>query len=153
MKLRSLLAGASLLATVGCASIMHGPNQGISVNSTPAGAAVSVDGKPMGTTPTVVRLARKSTHTVRLDLQGYQPYEMALTKGTSGWVWGNIVFGGLIGLGIDAATGSIYKLTPDVVTADMRTRTATVDGKELIEVAVVMTPDASWQKIGQLLPE
>jgi hypothetical protein len=153
IKVRSLAIAAFILSTGACASIMHGNKQGISVNSTPTGASVVVDGQPMGTTPAVLQLARKSTHVIQLNLDGYQPYEIALTRGTSGWVWGNIVFGGLIGLGVDAATGSLYKLSPETITADMQTRTAVIDGKQTIQIAVVMTPDPSWQKIGQLQSE
>jgi hypothetical protein len=31
----------------------------------------------------------------------------------SGWVWGNIAFGGLIGLGVDFISGGAYQLYPD----------------------------------------
>jgi hypothetical protein len=45
---------------------------------------------------------------------------MQLHRGTSGWVWGNIVFGGLIGLVVDASTGAMYKLTPEQVHAQFQ---------------------------------
>lgn len=48
----------------------------------------------MGTTPVIAKLERKQSHLVRLELDGYQPYETTLTKSVSGWVWGNLVFGG-----------------------------------------------------------
>ncbi len=44
---------------------------------------------------------------------------MALNRKVSVWVWGNIVFGGLIGLPIDALTGGLYKIEPDVVSAEL----------------------------------
>lgn len=153
MKLHTLVAAVSLLSTAACATLMNGTEQGISVNSTPTGASISADGQPMGTTPAVVRLARRNTHVVRLDLAGYQPFEMELAKKTSGWVWGNVVFGGIVGVIVDGSTGAMYKLSPEVIEAGMQTRTAVVDGKRTIEVAIVMTPDPSWEKIGQLRPE
>lgn len=150
MRVRTLAVAAFLLATGACATVMQGTKQGISINSNPTGASIMVDGEPMGTTPAVLQLARKKEHVVRLDLEGYQPFEMALTKTTSGWVWGNLVFGGLVGLGVDAATGGLYKLTPETIAANMTTQTAVVDGRQTIQVAVVMFPDPSWEKIGQL---
>jgi hypothetical protein len=31
-------------------------------------------------------------------MPGYQPIDLALTGSVSGWVWGNVAFGGLTGL-------------------------------------------------------
>ena len=153
MKLRAIILAGSIVSTGACATIMQGSNQGIAVNSTPAGASVSVDGKPMGTTPTVLRLERRSAHTVRLEMQGYAPYEMQLEKKLSGWVWGNIAFGGVVGVIVDGTTGAMYRLTPNAVDASMETRTAMVDGRPTIQVAIVMSPDPSWEQIGQLTRE
>lgn len=153
MKLRNLALVLSVAATGACATMMQGTTQAISINSTPASATVTVDGTPMGHTPTVLRLERKNEHLVRLELDGYQPFEMKLSKSISGWVWGNILFGGVIGVAVDGSTGAFYKLSPEAVVANMETRTASIDGKTTIQVAVVMTPDPSWEKIGQLSPE
>ncbi len=150
MKLRTALACTLLLSTAACATIVQGSKQDISVSSTPAGAAVSVDGQAMGTTPAVLNLSRRNAHTLRLDLPGYAPYEMQLERKLSGWVWGNIVFGGIIGVVVDASTGAMYRLSPEAVDASLQTRTAVLDGRRTIQVAIVMTPDPSWEKIGQL---
>lgn len=153
MKLRYFAAASLLLAAPGCATLTHGNMQSVTVGSTPAGASVSVDGQQMGTTPATVRLTRKDAHVLRLDLQGYEPFEMQLERKTSGWIWGNIVFGGLIGVVVDASTGAMYRLTPGAVDATMATRAAVVDGRRTIEVAIVLSPDPSWEKIGQLTRE
>lgn len=39
------------------------------------------------------------------------------------------------------------------VDASMETRTAMVDGRPTIQVAIVMSPDPSWEQIGQLTRE
>ncbi len=77
---------------------------------------------------------------------------MTLTKKTNGWVWGNIVFGGLIGLAIDASTGGMYKLTPEQVSAELRKegRAAVKTENGQVMVAVTLDPDPSWQKVGEL---
>jgi hypothetical protein len=153
MKPRSLATVACLLATGACATLTHGNKQDVSIGSSPTGASISVDGKPMGTTPAVVQLTRKDSHLVRLDLDGYAPFEMPLERKTSGWIWGNIVFGGLIGIAVDASTGAMYRLSPASVDATMATRAAVVDGRRTIQIAIVMSPDPSWEKIGQLTRE
>ncbi|MBI3292358.1 MAG: PEGA domain-containing protein [Elusimicrobia bacterium] len=142
------LAGTML---AGCATIINQTTQAIGISSSPIGASVTVDGVPHGKTPVVAKLSRKNHHFVRIELAGYQPYEAALTRHVSGWVWGNIVFGGLIGLAIDALTGGLYKLTPDQIVAQLQKG----DQASLLQegglyIAVVLSPDLEWQKIGQL---
>lgn len=153
MKLRTVVIAASLLSAAACGTIVHGSNQSIGVNSTPAGANITVDGQSMGTTPATLTLARKNAHTLRLDLAGYAPYEMQLERKMSGWVWGNILFGGVVGVIVDASTGAMYRLSPDAVEAGLQTRTAVIDGQRTIQVAIVLSPDPSWEKIGQLSRE
>ncbi|HEX2778124.1 MAG TPA: hypothetical protein VHM30_01420, partial [Gemmatimonadaceae bacterium] len=96
-------------------------------------------------------LKRKDEHLVRLELAGYHPYDVPLKRGVNGWVWGNIVFGGLPGLAVDAITGALYKLKPGDVNGTLTRQTASRGG-DAIQVVVVMQPDASWEKIGQLTP-
>lgn len=54
------------------------------------------------------------SYTVRLELQGYRTDEIVLKSQISGWYFGNILFGGLIGLLIvDPATGAMWNIAPD----------------------------------------
>lgn len=105
---------SAVLAT-GCCSIIHGTSQEVPVNSVPSGAQVFHNGVPAGTTPALLDLKRKRHHVIRLEKAGYVPAEKTLSKSTSGWVAGNIVFGGLIGLAVDAVNGSFYNISPDAV--------------------------------------
>jgi len=134
-----------------CATIIHGSKQSINISSTPAMANIWIDGMQYGQTPAVVKLARQDTHIVQIELEGYHTYQMHLTKEVSGWVFGNIAFGGIFGLAIDAITGSIYRLTPEQIHANMcqHNMSATTKGNDSY-VAVVLEVDPSWQKIGQL---
>ncbi|MGH7585120.1 MAG: PEGA domain-containing protein [Gemmatimonadales bacterium] len=146
---------ASLMLTgilvAGCATIINGTSQEVSVASTPVGARVTLDGQAFGVTPVVTKLKRKTTHTLRLELEGFQPHELTFSQGVSGWVAGNILFGGLIGLVVDAVTGSMYKLKPDQVQAVLAAPVTTVsaDGNALV-VAVVLDADPAWEPIGKL---
>lgn len=147
-----LLAAALLLA--GCASIMHGTTQQVAVSSSPTGAQVSVNGMQHGVTPVIADLKRKDNHVIRVTLDGFQPFEMALTRSTSGWVWGNLVFGGIPGLAVDAITGGLYKLAPEQVTAQLqREDLQLVETGEVLLVTVVMRPVEGMERIGQLVRE
>lgn len=157
MKLRfqTAVLGLGVLALVsstGCATIMQGSKQQVSVTSTPSGASVTVDGVENGTTPVVLSLKRKDNHVVRIAAPGYQPYEVALSRSVSGWVAGNIVFGGIIGLVVDASTGGMYKLSPEQIEANLgggASASAETRGDALY-VAVVLQADPSWERIGTL---
>jgi hypothetical protein len=134
-----------------CASIIHGTHQDVGISSDPTGASVTVDGHLEGKTPYVASLRRKDNHVVRIELPGYKPFETTVTRSVSGWVWGNIVFGGLIGLGVDAISGGLYKLTPEQVSGSLAsTMTSRVLRDDGVYVAVVLEPESGWQRIGQL---
>jgi hypothetical protein len=99
-------------------------------------------------------MSRKDHHIVRMELDGYQPFEATITRGVSGWVWGNILFGGLIGLAVDAISGGLYKLSPEQVAASMAKQGANLGaGQDAGYVIVVMRSDSTWKKIGQLTQE
>ncbi|MGQ0537794.1 MAG: PEGA domain-containing protein, partial [Gemmatimonadaceae bacterium] len=142
-------AAGALVVMSACATIVHGSKQAVTITSTPPSAAVTVDGVASGTTPVTLRLARKTAHVVRLQLAGYAPHEATLERGTSGWVWGNLVFGGLIGVIIDASNGAMYKLSPAELSATLTRVTSSTDASTF-HVAVVMRAEPDWQKIGQL---
>lgn len=150
-KLMAAVAGLTLVAAAGCATIIQGSRQQVGVNSVPTGAAVVVDGTPFGGTPVVARLARKSSHIVSITMDGYQPVQLTITKSVSGWVAGNIVFGGLIGLAVDAISGGMYKLNPEQVAANLTKQGASVDRRNgVLYVGVVLRPEPEWERIGTL---
>ena len=121
------------------------------MSSTPTNARVTVDGKPLGSTPLIVSLSRKGNHIVRMELDGYLPFEATITRKTSGWVWGNIVFGGLIGLAVDAISGGLYTLTPEQIAGQMATQSATMTTtQDGLYVTFVQRADPAWQRIGTL---
>src|SRR3954464_12041409 len=150
-----VIAAAILLS--GCASIMPGTSQDVGISSTPTNALVTVDNMPVGNTPVVAKLSRKDNHIVHIAVDGYAPADLTLTRSTSGWVWGNIVFGGLIGLAVDAISGGLYNLTPNQISGQLSggvipqgkppTAMITKDG---IFITVVMHADPSWKRIGSL---
>lgn len=134
----------------GCASIMHGKMQSVSISSTPEGATVTVDNRNIGTTPVSAELTRKDEHVVRISLEGYTTATLTLQRKTSGYVWGNIFFGGLIGLAVDAINGSMYKLEPEQIAQTLVRDQSTALEDGTLYVVTVLHPRPEWVKIGQL---
>jgi hypothetical protein len=123
--IRLLLAAALAAPCVGCASVTRGTTENISISSTPSGAIAEVSGLDVPTacvTPCVVVAKRSADITVSLNKEGYEPQIIPLTKevpgtGAAGFA-GNILLGGLVGMGVDAATGAAldHKPNPVIVT-------------------------------------
>jgi len=148
-----IIAIVFIVVFSGCATIMQGTTQSIGIGSVPTSAVVTINNVEKGRTPIVVELKRKEHHIVKIEMPGYLPYETTFTRSTSGWVWGNIVFGGLIGLAVDAMAGGMYKLTPTEINAVLEKEGASaLYRKDHLYIAVVLRPDPNWQKIGQLEP-
>jgi hypothetical protein len=145
----------ALLFTLGlgaCASIIHGTHQDVGITSEPTGAAVTIDNLHSGNTPVIAKLTRKDNHIVRIELPGYQPIDLTLTRSVSGWVWGNIAVGGLIGLAVDAIDGGMYKLSPDQLSATLSagSRASVSKTSDGICLIAVLKPENDWVKIAQL---
>lgn len=145
----TLLSAAFI--TAGCASIMHGTTQKVGISSSPTGASVSIDNKTYGSTPLFADLKRGSEHIVSIEMPGYEKSQLTITKSVSGWVWGNIIFGGLIGLGVDAISGGLYNLSPEQLNTELKNAGSTVSVNEAgIVVVAVLQPNPAWNKIGSL---
>lgn len=162
MKAITLISTLAItLLFTGCASIIHGPIQTVDFNSQPSGAKVTIDGKEYGVTPRSVDLRRmgrlkgeakeKQAYNVKIELEGYLPYELKIKRDMDGWFIGNILFGGLIGIIVDASNGSMYKLSPDQTIATLsKSTTLTNKDSNVIYIATTLAPDPSWEKIGVL---
>lgn len=109
-----LLGSLSLSFLSGCASIVSGGHQTIAVTTNPPGAKCAVyrDGIQIGSinsTPGSVTVSRKESDlTVGCTKDHYDFSNAQNTSDVNGWVFGNIGFGGLIGVVVDMATGSVH---------------------------------------------
>src|SRR6478735_3482826 len=92
-----------------CASIVSKSNWPFSVDSNPDGAHVSIVNRKgievyKGRTPAAMRLRSgagfftKESYTVTLSLNGYESKKINVECKLNGWYFGNVVFGGFIGL-------------------------------------------------------
>ena len=121
-----LLGVVALAATLGgCASVTRGTTENISISSTPSGAEATISGLEVPTacvTPCAIVAKRSADITVSFAKEGFEPEVVQLTKevpatGAVGFA-GNIVAGGLVGMGVDAVTGAAqdHKPNPVIVT-------------------------------------
>jgi uncharacterized protein YceK len=89
----------------GCATILSGGPDAVSISTNPPGAAVFVDNMQVGQTPTVVTLDRsRSMGHIRIELPGFQPVVMQRSKSMNGWFIASICLGILPAI-IDLITG------------------------------------------------
>ncbi len=100
---------------LGCGSIIHGTHQDVKFTTEPAGATIRLDNGTVLTSPASAELERDEDYVVSISKEGYQTAVVPLNSVLSGWLAGNILFGGIIGGGVDLATGAAYTLTPENV--------------------------------------
>ena len=102
--------------SVGCASIVHGTRQDVTIDSDPPGATVTSRRLPsQAVTPANLSLKRKYEYEFQIEKPGYKTEYVLVEKNIAGWFWGNILFGGIIGIIVDMNNGAGYKLEPEDV--------------------------------------
>jgi len=122
MRLLPWLAGVALvLLTTGCATLTKGTQQTITVATDPPGAActMSRDAKAVAVvnpTPGSMPIEKGAgTISILCKKQGYQDAAGVLASEFQAMTFGNIIFGGLIGIVVDAASGAMHQY-PAMVT-------------------------------------
>jgi hypothetical protein len=123
-----LIIIASVLPLAGCATVLRGAKDTAKFESEPPGALVTVEsisedrlGPFDCVTPCEMELKRKREWNVDFELDGYKPAHGVLSpKVTGGGVasgFGNVLAGGIIGIGVDAGTGANLDLRPNPMQA------------------------------------
>ncbi|MDU1904207.1 MAG: PEGA domain-containing protein [Dysgonomonas sp.] len=145
-----ILGLATIISFSSCATIISGSSQSVSFSSYPSNATVYDNNTRLGRKPVSAKLKRKDKHSIVIELDGYQPYELVLERKFNAWFIGNILLGGLIGVIVDPITGAMYKLTPDQVHAEFNNGVAFKQEKDNIYVAVTLKKNNDWEQIGTL---
>lgn len=107
------LSFAVVGALAGCATIVSPGPYVVPVNSDPPGAVVEYRGAQVGVTPCQVSMHGNSE--ITLSLQGHHPRIVDVGSGFNGWIVGNLLFGGFIGVIVDCATDNHVKVNTDPV--------------------------------------
>ena len=108
------------LLLTGCATITRGTTQTVAVN-TPGviGATCVLSSSAIGNktvvTPGSINLEKSQEGvSVRCSKECYNDGAGIIASNVEGMAAGNIVFGGVLGLGVDAATGAMNKYSPEI---------------------------------------
>lgn len=122
-----LLVVSAVLLVAGCATVTRGTTDVLVVNSLPQGAQVQLsNGMSCTATPCSFKLPRKSDLKVTVSKERCQTVVTNVTHKTAGagaaGVAGNVLVGGLIGLGVDAATGASQDLVPNPLEVTLQCR-------------------------------
>lgn len=115
---RACAVSTALLSMGACATVTRGSSDAWEVTSEPSGAKVeTTNGFQCPATPCAIKMPRKSEFTATVTKPGYKPATITVTHKTSGagaaGVAGNVLVGGIIGLGVDAVTGASQDLVPN----------------------------------------
>ena len=106
--------GLALVLFTGCASIISGRHQEVTFKSSPDEATVTIDGRTIGKTPISTQIDRKSgVQIVTIEKKGYKPESVQLKSTVNGWLFGNLLLGGLFGSTTDSVTGAAFAYSQD----------------------------------------
>ena len=106
----SVLALAFLLA--GCATMIRGTTQDISVNTVPSGAQLRFSNGQSCQSPCQLEVARNETLLITIDKEGCHAQTATMVPTLAG---GGVILGGLI----DYGTGAVYDLQPNPLTVTL----------------------------------
>lgn len=113
-----LLGLAAVLCLSGCASVARGTTEKVMLTSEPADATIRTSlGHSCPTSPCTVEVSRKSAFTAYAEKPGYKPgshyIDTKFSGGGAAGLAGNVILGGVIGIGVDAATGATLDHYPN----------------------------------------
>ena len=127
----SVGALATLVLSTSCASIVSRSYYNVSINSVPSEAKVRVLNRngfevAAGQTPVTLRLKasegffKSAKYTLEFSKEGYEGKQMPLEASIDPWYFGNLLFGGFIGiLVVDPATGAMWKIEDTSVSTSL----------------------------------
>ena len=107
----------------GCATITRGTTEAWSVQTEPVGANIKLSSGEQCKTPCTLQKKRKDPFQVMITLDGYQEVDTQIVSSVKGagaaGMAGNVLIGGIIGIGVDMATGAGKDLVPNPLVVKM----------------------------------
>jgi PEGA domain len=125
--MRILFAAAAVaglaLTLAGCATITRGTTSQVQIQSEPPGALAQTSTGFSCTTPCTITVPRKDEFSVVFSKPGYRDETVDVKTqiagaGAAGFA-GNVILGGIIGMGADAATGATLEHVPNPVSVTL----------------------------------
>jgi hypothetical protein len=106
-----------VLACTGCASIIKGNNENITINSLETGTVIYVDGAARGKDSAFVNVKKGPLHNIRVEKEGCQPVTGETGKSFDATsLLGIFIDFGLISIPIDLISGAAWKVEPTTYT-------------------------------------
>jgi hypothetical protein len=159
----AVTSGILAISLLGCASIVDGGRKTVNIRSQPSGAKATVfdkKGSEVATaqTPALFPLKRSggyfatAKYRIVIEKQGYKTAEVEIKSTINGWYFGNVIFGGLIGLLIvDPATGAMWTLSPKEVDKVLEAESAAVF-RDKGGLVIMLRQDMPKELVGSLQP-
>ena len=156
-KLASIFFAGTLLFATGCASIVSRNRYPITITSVPTEARVVITNNRgvaiyTGNTPAVLSLKAgngffsKAGYQVTFEKEGYDTKVVPIEFKLDAWYFGNVIFGGLVGLLIvDPATGAMFRLKTDFLHETLARSTAHNVEKEQLKVYSLDEIPDNWK--------
>lgn len=138
-----IFAAASLSLLSGCATIVNGSSQMVTITTTPPSAACMLDriGTRLGVipqTPSSLRIDKsKNDLSVTCSKEGFAMASVTKSPRFSGATFGNLLVGGAVGVVIDVASGANYAYPNTIELALIPT------GQTVAAVPSVASPSAA----------
>lgn len=129
-----LCALAMIVLPTGCATITRGTSEVLIVETTPAGAEVEMSNGMRCKSPCSLEMKRKNNVVVDISKDGYEPVRVNVLSQIAGagaaGMAGNVILGGVIGAGVDVATGATKQLKPNPVVVTLAPKAPTTKASE-----------------------
>jgi len=102
----------------GCATLTRGTTEAYQVVSDPSGATVTLSTGETCTTPCTLQKKRGDTFAVKIEKEGYEPYETTVNSescelGKMALAGNLLLIGSVVWASVDALTGATQELTPN----------------------------------------
>jgi hypothetical protein len=145
------VACVAVMMALGCASICGGPSW-LAMETNPKNIEVKIEGIQNGekfskVTPFKVELSRSSDYKIIVQTPHYKSEEIVLRRKITGWFWGNLLIGGLIGMGIDGLSGNMWDHNQHVVSLNLETLADAPETVKLNIPVTVQRPNTSYETI------
>lgn len=156
---KALAITGLITITCSCASIVSKTSYPVTVDSEPRDADVTITDRRgreifTGKTPALVTLKSgggfftAAIYDIKISKDGYTSKSVALRATLNGWYFGNILFGGVIGLLIvDPATGAMYKLKQTAVIEKLESKNSSASAPtHQLRIYNINEIPESWKK-------
>lgn len=116
MKLRTMMALlCSAILVSGCATVVRGTEQQVSINTQPIGATLQFSNGQSCSSPCTITVPRNQTLTIQIMREGCQTQTASMIPTLAG---AGVILGGIV----DYGTGAVYDLQPNPLTVTLACR-------------------------------